>query len=62
VVLYAFGLGINIALALGSGSIGSGVSTLFVGLAEDPQVLAHKDPALFEAIRVQYPQVVTAVP
>ncbi|KDN47140.1 DUF580-domain-containing protein [Tilletiaria anomala UBC 951] len=61
ILLYAFGLGINIALALGQGSIGSGVSVLFVGLGEDPQLLAHRDPQLFEAIRQAYPDVVRPV-
>ncbi len=61
IVLYAFGLGINIALTLGSGSIGSGVSTLFVGLAEDPHLLAQKDPQLFSAIQAQYPRIVNPV-
>jgi len=37
------------------------VSTIFVGLAEDPQVLAERDPALFEMIRRTYPEVATSV-
>jgi len=61
VILFSVGLGINIALALGSGAIGSGVTTMFVCLAEDPQVVAQRDPQLFEALRQAYPQVVHAV-
>lgn len=61
IILCAVGLGINIALALGAGAIGSGVTTMFVCLAEDPQVVAQRDPQLFEALRQAYPQVINAV-
>ncbi|KAN0066373.1 pH nine-sensitive protein 1 [Thecaphora frezii] len=61
VLLVSFALGLNIAMAVGSGSIASGVSTFFVALAEDPQVLAQRDPELFEAIRSRYPHVVNPV-
>ncbi|SJX60021.1 related to PNS1-Protein of unknown function [Sporisorium reilianum f. sp. reilianum] len=61
VLLVAFGLGFNIALSVGAGSIASGVSTYFVALAEDPYVLQGKNPELFEMIRQQYPHVVQAV-
>lgn len=61
VLLVAFGLGFNIALSVGAGSIASGVSTYFVALAEDPYILQGKNPELFEMIRQQYPQVVQGV-
>ncbi|PWN47996.1 DUF580-domain-containing protein [Violaceomyces palustris] len=61
ILLFAFGLGLNIAMALGSGTIGSGVSTFFVALAEDPHVVAQRDPQLFETIRSNYPHVVNPV-
>ncbi|EST09646.1 Choline transporter-like protein [Kalmanozyma brasiliensis GHG001] len=61
ILLVAFGLGFNIALSVGAGSIASGVSTYFVALAEDPYVLQGKNPELFEMIRQQYPHVVQAV-
>lgn len=61
ILLYSFGLGLNICLALGSGSIGSGVSTFFVALAEDPQILGERDPELFAMIQRTYPDVVNAV-
>ncbi|KAK4702786.1 hypothetical protein P7C70_g3436, partial [Phenoliferia sp. Uapishka_3] len=38
-----------------------GASTIFVGLAEDPQALAERDPELFECIRQTYPKVVMGV-
>ncbi|KAK0547379.1 pH nine-sensitive protein 1 [Tilletia horrida] len=57
----SFVFGLQIALSLGSGTIGSGVSTLFVALAEDPEVIAQRDPELFEAIRQAYPNVVLPV-
>lgn len=58
---YAFIIGFFIAHTLGYGAISSGVSTIFVGLAEDPAALAERDPALFETIRQTYPKVVTSV-
>jgi hypothetical protein len=35
--------------------------TTFVALAHDPEVLAERDPQLFELIRQAYPEVVTSV-
>lgn len=61
ILLFGIALGIQICLSLGDGSINSGTSTLFVALAEDPQVLAQKEPELFELIRRSYPRVVQAV-
>ena len=58
IIFFAIGLGLNIALSLGSGSIGTGCTTMFVCLAEDPAVIAQKDPELFEALRQAYPQVI----
>ncbi|GAA5998454.1 Pns1p [Rhodotorula paludigena] len=58
---YAFIAGFFICHSLGYGALSSGVSTIFVGLAEDPEVLAIRDPALFSLIQQAYPQVVTSV-
>ncbi|GAA6023160.1 hypothetical protein JCM11491_003283 [Sporobolomyces phaffii] len=58
---YAFLVGFSICHTLGYGALSSGVSTIFVGLAENPEVLAQRDPALFGLIQQAYPQVVTSV-
>ncbi|BGP17741.1 hypothetical protein JCM10213_005322 [Rhodosporidiobolus nylandii] len=58
---YAFMVGFVICHSLGYGALQSGVSTIFVALAHDPEVLAERDPALFELIRQAYPQVVVSV-
>ncbi|KAF8518950.1 plasma-membrane choline transporter-domain-containing protein [Hysterangium stoloniferum] len=60
VVLFSFIIGLTSSLTLSS-SIEAGVSTIFVGLAEDPQVLAIRVPELFEMIRETYPEVVLGV-
>ncbi|KAF8586325.1 DUF580-domain-containing protein [Ramaria rubella] len=60
VVLFAFVIGLQCSLTLSS-SLEAGVSTLFVGLGEDPQVMADRAPELFAMIREQYPQVVRGV-
>ncbi|KAF8500529.1 plasma-membrane choline transporter-domain-containing protein [Gautieria morchelliformis] len=60
VVLFAFIIGLQCSLALSS-SLDAGVSTLFVGLGEDPQVLAERAPELFGMIREEYPKVVRDV-
>ncbi|KIY53121.1 integral to plasma membrane protein [Fistulina hepatica ATCC 64428] len=60
VLLFAFLIGIQCSLMLAS-SIEAGVSTIFVGLGEDPQVLANRAPQLFSKIASMYPQVVTGV-
>lgn len=61
VLLFAFLIGVQLSLTLSS-AIEAGVSTIFVGLAEDPQVLAIRAPALFGMIAQSYPQVVNGVP
>lgn len=61
IILFSFLIGATCAMTLGS-AIEAGVSTIFVGLGEDPQVLAARAPALFELIRERYPQVVQGVP
>ncbi|KDE06164.1 hypothetical protein MVLG_03446 [Microbotryum lychnidis-dioicae p1A1 Lamole] len=58
---YAFVIGFFICHALGYGALSSGVSTIFVGLGEDPEALAERDPALFQTIAQAYPQVTTSV-
>ncbi|KIP11620.1 hypothetical protein PHLGIDRAFT_63436 [Phlebiopsis gigantea 11061_1 CR5-6] len=58
VVLFAFLIGLQCSLTLSS-AIEAGV---FVGLGEDPQVLAIRAPALFGLIAATYPQVVQGVP
>ncbi|KAF9531624.1 plasma-membrane choline transporter-domain-containing protein [Crepidotus variabilis] len=61
VVLFAFLIGIMCSLTMSS-AIEAGVSTIFVGLGEDPQVLAIRAPALFAMIAQHYPDVVRGVP
>lgn len=61
VVLFAFLIGLQSSLTLSS-AIEAGVSTIFVGLGEDPQVLAVRAPELFALIAETYPQVVQGVP
>ncbi|EIN11911.1 DUF580-domain-containing protein [Punctularia strigosozonata HHB-11173 SS5] len=60
VVLFAFLIGTSCLLTLGS-AIQAGVSTIFVGLAEDPQVLAIRAPELFGMIAQTYPHVVEGI-
>ncbi|KAJ7170550.1 plasma-membrane choline transporter-domain-containing protein [Mycena crocata] len=60
VILFAFLIGLQCSLTLSS-AIEAGVSTIFVGLGEDPQVLAIRAPALFGLIAQTYPEVVRAV-
>ncbi|KAJ7925306.1 plasma-membrane choline transporter-domain-containing protein [Mycena leptocephala] len=60
VLLFAFLIGLQCSLTLSS-AIEAGVSTIFVGLGEDPQVLAIRAPALFGLIAQTYPDVVRAV-
>jgi len=61
VLLFGFLIGVQCALTLSS-AIEAGVSTIFVGLGEDPQVLAVRAPALFNMIAAAYPRVVTPIP
>jgi len=42
-------------------AIEAGVSTIFVGLAEDPHILQQRNPILFDMIAVEYPQVTRGV-
>ncbi|KAI5117779.1 hypothetical protein M0805_000422 [Coniferiporia weirii] len=60
VLLFAFLIGLQCSLTLSS-AVEAGVSTIFVGLGEDPQVLAIRAPELFQLIQVTYPQVVLGV-
>jgi len=61
VVLFAFLIGVVCSLTMSS-AIEAGVSTIFVGLGEDPQVLAIRAPELFGLIAQAYPDVVRGVP
>ncbi|ESK97172.1 integral to plasma membrane protein [Moniliophthora roreri MCA 2997] len=61
VILFAFLIGLTCSLTLSS-AIEAGVSTIFVGLGEDPQVLAIRAPELFGMIAQTYPDVVQGVP
>ncbi|KAF8210279.1 plasma-membrane choline transporter-domain-containing protein [Mycena galopus ATCC 62051] len=60
VLLFAFLIGLQCSLTVSS-AIEAGVSTIFVGLGEDPQVLAIRAPALFSLIAQTYPDVVRGV-
>lgn len=60
VVLFAFLIGLQCSLTLSS-AVEAGVSTIFVGLGEDPQVLAIRAPQLFGLIAASYPSVVQGV-
>jgi len=60
-VLFAFLIGVVCSLTMSS-AIEAGVSTIFVGLGEDPQVLAIRAPELFGMIADTYPDVVEGVP
>ncbi|KAF9075425.1 plasma-membrane choline transporter-domain-containing protein [Rhodocollybia butyracea] len=60
VILFAFLIGLMCSLTLSS-AIEAGVSTIFVGLGEDPQVLSLRAPALYGMIAETYPQVVVGV-
>lgn len=59
-VLFAFLIGLQCSLTLSS-AIEAGVSTIFVGLGEDPQVLAIRAPELFGMIAQSYPHVTSGV-
>lgn len=61
VLLFAFLIGAQCSLTLSS-AIEAGVSTIFVGLGEDPQVLAMRAPQLFGMIAERYPHVTSGVP
>ncbi|KAG1799715.1 plasma-membrane choline transporter-domain-containing protein [Suillus plorans] len=61
VVLFGFIIGLQCSMTM-SAAIEAGVSTIFVGLGEDPQVLAARAPDLFRLIALTYPRVVQGVP
>jgi len=60
ILVYSFFVGFQVAQSL-TATIEAGVSTIFVGLAEHPEVLAQRSPPLFEMIRQNYPRVVAGV-
>ncbi|KAH9485401.1 Protein PNS1 [Psilocybe cubensis] len=61
IVLFSFLIGMVCSMTMGS-AIEAGVSTIFVGLGEDPQVLAIRAPELFSMIAQAYPDVTRGVP
>ncbi|KDR75905.1 hypothetical protein GALMADRAFT_248683 [Galerina marginata CBS 339.88] len=61
VILFSFLIGTVCSLTISS-AIEAGVSTIFVGLGEDPQVLAIRAPELFSMIAATYPDVTRGVP
>ncbi|KAH9957911.1 plasma-membrane choline transporter-domain-containing protein [Russula dissimulans] len=61
VVLFSFIIGAQLQLTLAA-AIEAGVSTIFVGLGEDPGVLAVRAPDLFGMIADRYPRVIEGVP
>ncbi|KAJ9106065.1 hypothetical protein QFC20_004127 [Naganishia adeliensis] len=60
VILFGALIGLNVGLAVSS-AIDAGVSTIFVGLGEDPYILQERSPALFAEIQRVYPQVIQPV-
>ncbi|KAF8658257.1 hypothetical protein AX16_002033 [Volvariella volvacea WC 439] len=60
VVLFAFLIGIMCCSTITS-PVEAGVSTIFVGLAEDPQVLQVRAPELFGMVAQRYPHVTNPV-
>jgi len=60
ILLFSFLIGFQVAQTLTS-AIEAGVSTIFVGLAEDPHILEQRSPGLFSMIADRYPQVTRGV-
>jgi len=60
VILFAFLIGLMCSLTLSS-AVEAGVSTIFVGLGEDPEVLSLRAPALYSMIAETYPQAVIGI-
>ncbi|CAG7855020.1 Protein PNS1 [Serendipita indica DSM 11827] len=60
ILVYSWFVGFQVAQSLTS-AIDAGVSTIFVGLAEHPEVLRNRSPMLFDLIAQNYPQVVHGV-
>ncbi|KAF9049737.1 plasma-membrane choline transporter-domain-containing protein [Panaeolus papilionaceus] len=61
ILLFSFVIGFTCSNTMSS-AIEAGVSTIFVGLGEDPQVLAIRAPELFNMIADTYPEVTRGVP
>jgi hypothetical protein len=61
ILLFGFLIGLQCSLTLSS-AIEAGVSTIFVGLGEDPYVLSVRAPQLFGMIADTYPHVTAGVP
>ncbi|CAG8585462.1 15187_t:CDS:2 [Racocetra persica] len=59
-VIICFVIGFMMCVVI-TDAIGSGVSTTFVALAEDPDALRRTKPLLFEKIRLQWPRVVQGI-
>ncbi|KAG8833344.1 putative choline transporter, neither null mutation nor overexpression affects choline transport [Serendipita sp. 400] len=60
ILVYAWFVGFQVAQSL-TASIDAGVSTIFVGLAEHPEILQQRAPALFNLIAQDYPRVVHGI-
>ncbi|KZV76124.1 DUF580-domain-containing protein [Peniophora sp. CONT] len=60
-MVFAFVVGVRLQQTLAT-VFEAGVSTIFVGLAEDPGVLAIRSPVLFGMIADRYPKVVEGIP
>jgi len=60
ILLFSFLIGLVCSMTMSS-AIEAGVSTIFVGLGEDPQVLAIRAPGLFAMIASRYPDVTRGV-
>jgi len=61
VMLFSFIIGAQLQLTLAA-AVEAGVSTIFVGLGEDPGILAVRAPELFGMIADRYPRVVQGIP
>ncbi|KAG8831941.1 putative choline transporter, neither null mutation nor overexpression affects choline transport [Serendipita sp. 399] len=60
ILVYSWFVGFQVAQSL-TAAIDAGVSTIFVGLAEHPEVLKQRAPALFGLIEQDYPRVVHGI-
>lgn len=61
ILVFSFLIGLACSSSMSS-AVEAGVSTIFVGLGEDPEVLAIRAPELFGMIADKYPDVTRPVP